>query len=87
MYQNGVEAGTFDVLFRLVGVESITVPAGTFPGCLKLESTFTLMGTREDHYEWWAPGVGMVRRLILPPSPNPEDQQLVSAAVIGVNYP
>jgi len=46
----------------LLGIETVTVPAGTFPDCLKL----SIVEEGEDgdaYYAWWAKGVGEVMTL------------------------
>lgn len=55
---------------RVVRTESVTVPAGTFPDALRVESvqTLTLHRGKEQRYarqetvEWYARGVGLVKR-------------------------
>jgi hypothetical protein len=43
--------------------EDIVTPAGTFPGCLRLDFDGSLCSDAGTFAEWWAPGIGMVRRL------------------------
>ena len=55
---------------RVEGVESVTVPAGTFPDALKIASvqTLTLKRGSDERYarqqvlEWYVRGVGLVKR-------------------------
>ena len=60
---SGLEA----LQFHLLGVEDITVPAGTFKGCLKTLADYRLLDQRYTEtrrkivLEWSAPGVGVVK--------------------------
>jgi hypothetical protein len=55
---------------RVEGVESVTVPAGTFPDALKIASvqTLTLKRGNDERYarqqvlEWLVRGIGLVKR-------------------------
>jgi len=50
---------------RVIGKEDIEVPAGKFPGCVRIEvSNETLSGSRfdtEKYLMWYHPGTGMVK--------------------------
>ena len=51
---------------RVAAVEAITVPAGSFEECYRLEFTETLIARTEtsiSYTEWLAPDVGLVRRV------------------------
>jgi uncharacterized delta-60 repeat protein len=62
-YANGVWTGPMSIAFRLLGVETVVTPAGTFVGCL--HTRFSFAGDAPDvlNDNWWAPGVGWVRSL------------------------
>jgi hypothetical protein len=64
------------VVYRIEGTdETVTVPAGTFTGCLRIEGRGSIsthlgnylgVGTVEmQSAEWYAPGVGLVRQSIV----------------------
>ncbi len=40
--------------------ESLKTPAGTFPGCLKVEETSAL-DPKEKEYKYYAPGIGLIK--------------------------
>jgi hypothetical protein len=61
IYLDGDYVGQGTVKVQLLDVSTVTVPAGTYPGCLRLRLTITLGGQSESHDEWLAPGVGMVK--------------------------
>lgn len=52
---------------KVIAVENINVPAGTFFQTYKIEfsETFTLNDSIEQYsgYEWFAPGVGLIKRI------------------------
>lgn len=62
MVENGAVLGTGHVGFRLVGVESVTVPAGTFSGALHLQFVLVTPANTSVNDEWWVPGIGQVKR-------------------------
>jgi hypothetical protein len=48
----------------LEAIETVTVPAGTFPGCYKFHKQALNSGDPQpDWYEWICPGIGMVKWL------------------------
>ena len=59
-YGGGNYIGVVKLTVMLLDVSNITVPAGTFYGCLHLRFSLTgaLTQTRD---EWWAKGVGVVK--------------------------
>jgi hypothetical protein len=61
IYLDGDYVGQGTVKVQLLDVSTVTVPAGTYPSCLRLRLTITLGGQSESHDEWLAPGVGMVK--------------------------
>jgi hypothetical protein len=71
------------------GVEEVTVPAGTFPDCLKFRSVasdwiFGMARYNGTSYQWYAKDVGLVK------SEGPGDGEhwiLKSASVGGTDYP
>ena len=46
-------------MFSIIGIEDVTVPAGTFTDCVKVYHT---TGTY-DSVAWYAEGIGMVQRI------------------------
>jgi hypothetical protein len=46
------------------GVESVTVPAGTFSNALKLTYTHTLSGSTYTATQWYADGVGLIKSTV-----------------------
>lgn len=63
-YDNGVYIGSTWILLRLLGVESVDTPAGRFDNCLRLRIELEVPGssTTQIYDEWWAAGIGKVRR-------------------------
>jgi hypothetical protein len=78
---------TFTITFT--GVETVTVPAGTFPNCLKLD--VRLQASDQPGPDqltlWFAKGVGKVREYEIEPDGVTDDSQLTSATVGGVEFP
>jgi hypothetical protein len=62
LYTNGAYAGQGTLKLQLLDVSSVTVPAGTFPGCLRIRLTLTAGGSTQSHDDWLAPGLGMVKQ-------------------------
>ncbi len=56
---NSTATATYGRLIQVVGVETVTVPAGTFR-CAKLQVTVD-GGWEVSHTEWWNEDVGLVR--------------------------
>jgi len=87
LYVNDVYQGGGTASLGLVAVETVAVPAGTFPLCLKLDLQADIppaLSGRE--YQWWAPGIGMVRKDDRPFGGS-DYHELLSASVLGVTYP
>lgn len=63
-YDNGVYIGSTWIMLRLLGVESVDTPAGRFDNCLHLRVELDVPGssTTRIYDEWWAAGIGKVRR-------------------------
>ena len=57
-YSGGNYIGELTASLSLLGLETITVPAGTFDDCLHLR--FNIDGS-QLYDEWWAQGVGIVK--------------------------
>ncbi len=57
-YSGGVYIGEFNASISLLGIETITVPAGTFQNCLHLRFS---INDEQTHDEWWCQGVGIVK--------------------------
>lgn len=59
---NDITTGLKIESFQIVGVEDVTVPAGTFNNCIKLN--IVLNGTvPRQRITWRCPGIGMVKRV------------------------
>lgn len=90
VYVDSVPQGTATVHVTLVGLDDVTVPAGTFAQCLKIELEFIPPGGLEgngSHSYWWVgPGLGQA---IEDKTPFGDTQcsLLSSATVGGVPYP
>ena len=56
----GPSTALFLAQYTLIGLEDVTVPAGTFANCLK---TFRIIGDGFIRAEWRCPGVGLVKRI------------------------
>ena len=59
--------------------EIVTVPAGTFKGCIKVKGTgsaekntgvFGVAKIKVEHYDWYAPGIGMIKSIVKESSNN-----------------
>jgi hypothetical protein len=59
--------------------EIVTVPAGTFKGCIKVKGTgsaekntglFGIAKIKVEHYDWYAPGIGMIKSIVKESSNN-----------------
>lgn len=64
-YTNPVTGGHFNWSVTVKKVEDVTVPAGTFQGCIRMDVTTldTASGAQVANFKMWiAPGVGLVRR-------------------------
>ena len=88
-YDEDGSSGIYTWISILEGVENVTVPAGTFQGCLKFK-TFASgwIGNMEKYngtsHQWYAEDVGLVK------SEGPkvwESWQLESARIKGRSYP
>lgn len=82
-YRNGTWLGRMVSGTRLVGIESVTVGAGTFVGCLHLQLIFAMPGEAVSaHDEWWAPGVGTVKNQRTEGSGTVETEALLSYTLL-----
>lgn len=81
-YLNGLYVGTGSMTVSLLGVESCTVPAGTFEDCLHLEFTVAIATNSQTYQMWLAPEVGCVRYLATAGG-GYRERNLVSWAVAG----
>ena len=61
VYFNGAYQGQGTAKIQLLDVSTVTVPAGTYPGCLHIRISITIGGQTDVHDEWLAPGLGMVK--------------------------
>ena len=55
------ELGPVQFGWQFVGVETVTVPAGTFEDCMKLQVTMYMGGEPDQFHIWAAKGVGIVK--------------------------
>ncbi len=60
-----VEQGTMVITHTLVGLEDVTVPAGSYAGCLKINQTraSTHFGVGLAFTNWYCPGIGLTKRV------------------------
>jgi hypothetical protein len=64
------------------GVESVTVPAGTFSNALKLMYIHTLSGATFTETQWYADGVGLIKVTITSSATSSAfNQELVSYTI------
>jgi hypothetical protein len=56
---DGSQYGAETNLYTVIGIEDVTVPAGTFAHCIKVYTTTQ----NYKHVAWYAEGVGMVKRI------------------------
>lgn len=47
---------------EVLGLEDVTVPAGTYTDCLKIHRIF-IMGNHISRIEWFCPNIGLVKRI------------------------
>lgn len=71
---------------KVLGVESVEVPAGTFENCLKvsyvMKQNFGPENIRHYITEWYAPGVGLVKEIVADKKGKElESQELTSIAL------
>lgn len=77
---NGSELHTVDI--TVDGVESVTVPAGTFSNALKLMYIHTLSGATFTETQWYADGVGLIKVTITSSATSSAfNQELVSYTI------
>jgi hypothetical protein len=63
--------------------DTVAVPAGTFSPCFRF--AFRFWGADNDWVEWYAPGIGPVKRILFGFARL--ESSLQSAGVCGVDYP
>ena len=80
------ELGPLQFSWQFVGVETVTVPAGTFEDCMKLHVTVYMGGEPDEFYIWAAKGVGIVK-LDSGSFGGDRWEVLLSAEVGGASYP
>ncbi len=78
-YVNATFTSQATYTLQLVERVSVTVPAGDYPDCLHLKYTLTLPGENQTNHEWWALGVGMVKKTVSVPG-EPTRQYLLNTA-------
>jgi hypothetical protein len=81
---NGVPVGLGTASWELLAVEDVTVLAGTFEDCLKMQVILDVPGEYSEVHIWFARDVGMVKFDSLT---DAEEWELESATVGGVSYP
>jgi hypothetical protein len=87
VYSDATQVGTGVFHFAFVGVEDVTVPAGTFQNCMKLQLRFQVTDQPDrQFYVWVARGVGMVK-LDSGDFGGTQWEVLISANVGGRHYP
>jgi len=87
LYLNGANQGPGTFRLVLVRRENLSLPAGSFPGCLVLEWDTSFPAGLSDHlYLWVAPGIGIVQQDASPVAGS-YWEQLYSASIGGVRYP
>ncbi len=64
--------------YTFMGVEDVTVPAGTFNNCIKLHRDKAVPGRREMRVRWQCPGVGTVKYLRTRVSGSSTVRELIS---------
>lgn len=62
IYLDGSYVGQATLKLQLLDVSTVTVPAGTYPGCLRVRLTVSAGGESQTHDDWLAPGIGMVKQ-------------------------
>ncbi len=60
-YADGVYSGQGVFAVHLIDLADVSVPAGTFAGCLHLDITVTIGGSTTVDEMWWAKGTGPVK--------------------------
>jgi hypothetical protein len=71
-YEDGIYLGAVSVQFTVTSWGSVTVPAGRFEDCIKLRVIYSRNGNSSGYDEWWARGVGPVKKRHFPE--NGEEQ-------------
>lgn len=85
VYEDGSLVGQSTLTYTFVGLESVSVPAGDFPDCLKVQIQTSGSGT-DEFYLWLARGVGVVKQDARPFG-GTAHMELVAATVGGQRYP
>jgi hypothetical protein len=77
LYLDGDYLGQGTFKLQLLDVSDVTVPAGTFPGCLHVRISLTAGGSTQVHDDWMAPSVGMVKQQGVSGDGAPERWELI----------
>ncbi len=90
------ETADVNSIVTLKSMETVTVPAGTFPGCARIETDLTLTVTLSSNNtkitvtavqtQWFAPGIGPVQSVTITTSSNyssTETEKLIGYTVDG----
>jgi hypothetical protein len=77
LYLDGDYLGQGTFKLQLLDVSNVTVPAGTFPGCLHVRISLTAGGSTQVHDDWMAPSVGMVKQQGVSGDGAPERWELI----------
>jgi uncharacterized delta-60 repeat protein len=86
-YHNGVWSGTQTAAYQLIGIESVTTPAGLFGDCLHLRFSLAEDGPWKYEDTWWALGVGIVKSYNCRGTRPAKEEALVSSTVQPVTRP
>lgn len=88
-YYDSVPQGPRVCTVTLAGIETVNAPAGTFPDCLRVETTAATPGepTTDQTTLWLAKGVGVVRRDNVRSNGETEEMELTGAIIGGLHYP
>jgi hypothetical protein len=84
----GVSQGTATFEATSAAIETVTVAAGTFTYCARIDMAITFPGdTPKTISMWLAKGVGKVRQITVKSGEVTKTDELTSATVGGVSYP
>ncbi len=86
-YRNGVWSETQTAAYQLIGIESVTTPAGVFGDCLRLRFSLANDGPWQYEDQWWAPGVGVVKSYNCRGTGPAREEALVSYTVQPATRP
>jgi len=77
---DGVSTGNYTFKVKMLGLDTVTVPAGTFNNCLVVQLNYSMPGQDATNERvWLAPGVGHVQEVDL----TTGDIRMLTGAVVG----